>query len=338
MIGKHRGVLTAVVAFISAAPAAAQNYSNLYVFGDSLVDSGNAQAARAATGGADPAPAALGYFEGRFSNGPNFADFLSQAITNGPATASLAGGTNFSFGGAQAAEVVGDASPSFAEQIGFFDASGRSFAADSLVLVTLGGNDVRAELAKLGANPAYTPSLSPAIAALTNGLTSLYARGARNFIVTGLPDVGQIPAVTSFDIDALERAGTQLSFGLNQAFGQVVTGIDALQGADAQFFDFFGYQRRIYANPTAFGLPADLNTTSACLTVAGAAPACNGYVYFDPIHPTTQVHRVVADGLIAQLDITAVPEPAAWAMMIMGVGMAGAGLRYRRRRTTLAYA
>ena len=34
----------------------------------------------------------------------------------------------------------------------------------------------------------------------------------------------------------------------------------------------------------------------------------------------------------------AVPEPASWAMMIVGFAMIGAGLRYRRRRTVFRYA
>jgi hypothetical protein len=36
--------------------------------------------------------------------------------------------------------------------------------------------------------------------------------------------------------------------------------------------------------------------------------------------------------------IGAVPEPGTWAMMIFGFGVAGAGLRARRRSTTLTYA
>lgn len=32
-----------------------------------------------------------------------------------------------------------------------------------------------------------------------------------------------------------------------------------------------------------------------------------------------------------------VPEPASWAMMIVGFGMIGAGMRYRKRRTALRY-
>lgn len=38
------------------------------------------------------------------------------------------------------------------------------------------------------------------------------------------------------------------------------------------------------------------------------------------------------------LDVTAVPEPATWAMMIVGFGMTGASLRHRRRRTAAVIA
>lgn len=34
----------------------------------------------------------------------------------------------------------------------------------------------------------------------------------------------------------------------------------------------------------------------------------------------------------------AVPEPATWAMMILGVGMAGGAVRYRRRKTAVSFA
>jgi hypothetical protein len=35
---------------------------------------------------------------------------------------------------------------------------------------------------------------------------------------------------------------------------------------------------------------------------------------------------------------TAVPEPVTWAMMIAGMGMIGGSLRYRRRKTNVAFA
>ena len=317
---------------LAAAPVSAQSFSNLFVFGDSLVDAGNARIARLASGGQDPAPPALGYFQGRFANGPNFADFLSQDLFGTNTLASLAGGTNFSVGGAQFSEVAGDASPSFLEQIDVFKTSGLSFSADSLVLVTFGGNDVRREVANLARVPGYAPDLTSTLQAFNEGLGQLFTLGARNILITGLPDVGQIPAITTLGVPALSFAGTQLSFGLNQALGAQTAALASQTGYDLRFFDLFAYQQRLYADPGAFGLPP-LDTVRACLTVPGAAPACDGFVYFDPIHPTSQIHRAIADDLSR---LAAVPEPSVWVSLILGFGLAGAALR--RARPSIGYA
>lgn len=332
-----RVALVAAPAMLAATPASAASYLDLFVFGDSLVDSGNAQALRAAAGGADPAPSTAGYYQGRFSNGYNFADYLSIAIGAGPATASASNGTNYSVGGAQAREVVGDASPSFLEQIDTFTSSGKMIDSQSLVLVTFGGNDARAELAKIGANPSYVPNLTDTFIAFNNGLNSLYASGARNFIITGIPDIGQIPAVTDFNSPALSGAGRALSQGVNAGLINVISSFRATTGANASYFDFFNYQQQIYANPTAYGLPANLNTRTPCIRVPGAVPACDGLVYFDTIHPTTQIHSAIATGLEAQLGITAVPEPTSWALMIVGFGAVGGMLRRRRYNMRVNY-
>jgi outer membrane lipase/esterase len=182
-------------------------------------------------------------------------------------------------------------------------------------------------LAEVATTPGAVPNLSPAVSALNANLASLVQLGARNIIVTGLPDVGQIPGVTGFGSPALSGLGTQLSFGLNQAFGQSVNGLATQTGFNLQFFDLFAYQSAIYDDPAAFGLPASLDTSRACLQVPGAAPACSGFVYFDAIHPTTQVHRVIANGLTAQ--VSGVPEPATWAMMLIGFGSVGYSMRKR---------
>jgi outer membrane lipase/esterase len=320
-----------LVGVVTARPAeAATTYSNLYVFGDSLVDSGNARAARLAAGGTDPAPPQLGYFQGRFSNGYNFADYLSLDLFGRPTTAATFGGMNFAVGGAQAAEVPGDASPSFAEQLGLFSASGQRFGEDSLVLVTFGGNDVRSQLA--GAATGLAPDLSPAVAAFNTNLATLLSLGARNIVVTGLPNVGQIPAVTQLGNSTLSGLGTQLSFGLNQSIDRNVTGLGTQTGYNLQFFDLFAYQSSIYADPNSVGLPSSLDTSRACLQVPGAAPACNGFVYFDTIHPTTQVHRAIATGINAQL--APVPEPSTWAFMLIGFAAIGYTMRRARRVRT----
>jgi hypothetical protein len=45
-----------------------------------------------------------------------------------------------------------------------------------------------------------------------------------------------------------------------------------------------------------------------------------------------------ADALLDDVSITAVPEPATWAMMFLGFAMVGGAARYRRRETKVAYA
>ncbi|WP_445191235.1 PEPxxWA-CTERM sorting domain-containing protein [Sphingomonas sp. Tas61C01] len=45
-----------------------------------------------------------------------------------------------------------------------------------------------------------------------------------------------------------------------------------------------------------------------------------------------------ATGLTLSATIAAVPEPATWAMMLVGFGMMGAAMRYRRRSTSTVYA
>ncbi len=47
----------------------------------------------------------------------------------------------------------------------------------------------------------------------------------------------------------------------------------------------------------------------------------------------------ITDGFkLASLTVAAVPEPATWAMMLVGFGMVAAASRYRRRNTNVAYA
>ncbi len=349
--------MAALPLLLAATPAAAQQkYSNLFVFGDSLVDAGNAQEGLRQLGLPSRTPEGASYFEGRFSNGDTFADYLSISISGTRSRASLLGGTNFSVGGAKFRELPDDASFSFAEQIVAFAGSGKRFDADSLVLLTFGGNDVHGELARYGGFLAvnrpqdFVPDFTATLNALAAGLDTLYASGARNFIVTGLPNIGQIPDVTLRGIPPLSQKAEELSRRLNAGYttpldetdderdiADVVGAFAKDKATNAQFFDLFDYQRRLNAAPQDFGLPANLNRRDICLTTP-AAPECAGFVYFDDVHPTTQLHRAIANGLTTQLGIAAVPEPASWLLMIAGFGLVASTIRRRRYALRVVYA
>lgn len=338
---KHSIIVAGLTAALGANAGQAANF---FVFGDSLVDTGNADAALRATGQATRTPASSGYFMNRFSNGYNFADVVSSGLGKGPSLAFgypptlphsptvtpgtyFYGGNNFSYGGAQTREVADDASPSFQDQLGLFAASGKTIAADDIVLVTFGGNDIQQELLKKAADPTYTPDFTQTDLALRAGLNALVAAGARNILVTGEADVGRIPRITELGSPSLNALGTQLSFNLNNDFRSITTDVDSLTGFNLQFFDLFALNNAILQNPSAYGFT---NVTQPCLnetTGVLANPTCAGYLYFDRIHPTALGHQIIGNRILDQLN--GVPEPSTWVTMILGFGLVGAAVRRR---------
>ena len=88
-----RSIVLAASLVVASSPGWA--YSTIYSFGDSLSDVGNVYSA---TGGLVPIPP---YYNGRFSNGPNWVDDLSAKLGLGTVSPSAAGGNDFAVGGAQ---------------------------------------------------------------------------------------------------------------------------------------------------------------------------------------------------------------------------------------------
>ena len=199
-------------------------YSSVYVFGDSLVDVGNAldlaewYGSLPLTDLPEGAPTEeLGYFKGRFSNGYTFVDLISNKAVgivtkpvfpyhfedpwlgipidpfeDDPDGISL----NFAYGGShirQGDEVVPDLDD---QTDAFRDAVDHDAPSDGLYLITTGGNDVR-DLAPTGKNPvaqadAYA-ELQRCADKMLHELAQLFDEGARKFVITGIPDVGLIP-------------------------------------------------------------------------------------------------------------------------------------------------
>jgi phospholipase/lecithinase/hemolysin len=303
-------VLAAVSgALLAAMPASA---TTLYVFGDSLVDAGNVAIA---TGGGIP-DAAQGYYQGRFNNGLNYVDYLNQIFAGTNSVASLAGGTNFAWGGSRA---IGNAyggflTPGLPQQLGgYLAATGGAADPDGLYVINFGGNDL------FGIASGDTGILTPSdvVALLINNtvtaVQALSAGGAGKILVTGIPAGG----AQGMAVDGLLQAA--------------LSAVEPALSAKLYRYSYLDFYTRFGSDPTAYNFPAVVEYNTPCIAAQAVVNGninCAGYFSFDGTHFTAQVQRGIARDIIQML---AVPEPSSWAMLIAGFGLVGAVMRRQRR-------
>ena len=182
--------------------ATAGPFSNLYVFGDSLSDTGNLLG----TGAPRPFPfTGLSYLGDRFSNGPLWVEHLAQGLGLSPQAAApfIYGGNNFAFAGAQTGiypALPADQIPGVLAQVGGIWAPTRTGPTDAnaLYVVVAGGNDMRNARSFFTSNSLVDiagrqQAAVNAITNLANTLGLLAQLGAKNILVATLPDLGITP-------------------------------------------------------------------------------------------------------------------------------------------------
>lgn len=308
-------------------------YSNIYVFGDSLSDTGNlfnltsfAQESQALLGVDLPViPPSPPYFEGRFSNGPLWVEKLAEELDidltpatelsvvspgseiSSPVTL-IDGNTtnqsvNFAYAlaqtGANGSTEIGKLVPGMERQVEFFvtDHLQADKAADSEALYILWG----------GSNDYFSPNADPeeTIDNIEAEIESLYDVGGRNFLVVNLPDLGIIPEANNPELPASPEVLTALVNTHNSLLDSTVDELeDTLTGANLTILDINSLFGEVTENPEEFGFT---NVTEPFLDpitltpTAGADP--DEYLFFDTIHPTEAGHNLVFDSAKEALGI-----------------------------------
>lgn len=287
----------------------------IYVFGDSLSDTGNIFIA---TGG--EIPASPPYYQGRFSNGPIYVDRIAAALGSEVAPV-LAGGTNYAFGGA---EVLGGAPvPSLRNQADLFLAGlpARGADPDALYIVFGGGNDVRAVL-QGGAAPESVPAAAQEVANIVGDLAEA---GARAFLVPNLPNVGRTPEAIAAGPEAV-AAAEGLSLLFNESLAAALSPLGAIDPIDLVTLDTFALLEQVVAMPGAFGFT---NVTDPCLVDGTICADPDRYLFWDGLHPTSANGAMLARAaLAARGEEMPVPEPQSLTLLV--VGLAGVMLVGRR--------
>lgn len=297
---------------VSLASGQASAYSALYVFGDSLSDSGNIYAS---TGGIPLAP----YYNGRFSNGPVWVETLASNLGLA-ANPYLLGGTNYAFGGAPTGTPYSGSSPSLTTQVNSFYLPAHPVAdPNALYVVWGGGNDVR----QIGSGGAPPSAIANSVTNVVNIITALAATGAQNFLVPNLPDIGLTPEAQAGGPAAVAGA-TFLSTTFNTNLAIALAGLEVGLGVNIIDLDVYGFLNNTIANAGALGIT---NTTDRCYTgatgVGGGGTVCaapNEYVFWDGIHPTAKAHQLLGQYATAAV----VPVPGAALLFVSGVAALGA--------------
>jgi phospholipase/lecithinase/hemolysin len=337
---------------ITAARAGVPSLSNLFVFGDSLSDSGNAGLL---TGGFfTPAP----YVGNRASNGPVAVEYLWQIFNPGnnsfkPSLSVGGAGTNYSILGATTGKKnnleVGNVPGSplnalftnkgNASQLSQFTTVNPSFDAEtSLFMLWLFPNDVFYCLntynatndtcssagSSEGADPITTnlngvPGI--AVSNLIASINTLADAGARNFLVVNSPDLGSTPAFRGTSNQTLM---TLLSDGFNTALDSELTTLaTAKPQLDIELFQLDDALNSLIANPIGAGFT---NVTDACFTGSAVCSDPSTYLFWDSLHPTTRTHEILAQQLHS-VAYDPVPAP----MPFLG-GLAALGWSRRLRQ------
>lgn len=318
-----RRAVCATAFTLVASAAQATPFSNLFVFGDSLSDSGNVALLTPARETL-PIPAnayipSLPYSpSGTFSNGPTWVSTFGAALgfTMQP---SLIGGTNFAFGGATTS---GGLVPSLTAQVGTLLGLPGDVPADALYVLAGGGNNARAVLQAVAggadAGAAIQAAATGYAADIVAMILALDAQGAEEFVVWNVPNLGVAPAITAGGAPSI-GLGTLTSASMNFALAGALQGLPTDIRSDVRVFDLFGLTTAISVNPSGFGL-TDV-TQSCAANLAACDP--NRWLFWDGIHPTSGGHAVIADRMLAL-----VPVPATLPLLAIGI----VALWGRRRR------
>lgn len=338
--------LVAVVIFIFtlSGTASAIPYSNLYVLGDSLSDVGNLLLATNGQLPQDPP-----YVQGRFSDGPVFAEHLWNGLgLPGELMPSYAGGTDFAVGGARTRYHAFDtANPSFnpladptiaypfsllGQRDTLLAATGGVLDPDALYSVWIGSNDVADAFGVrlLGGPVGYSDALlAQASSDLLIVIDDLVTAGAQHILLPNVPNLGLVPQVLNIGSPAAEALASSLALQFNAGVDAALAGM----AANIMRMNTFGFLTDIVNDPTLFDLPANINVTDDCFTgyVGEPGDVCSdpeNYLFWDRIHPSAVTHEQL--GLLA---LAAVPEPSTWVLIV--AGLAGMAVRSRRRKALL---
>jgi len=265
--------------------------TNLIAFGDSLSDMGNGNQSAVVSAVFSSPP----YWEGRFSNGPVWLEYLSDAYS---VTTSFGSGTsqgdNRAFGGSQTGQGYSYVLlPNVGSQITNYFANVESAIPQStIVSLWSGGNDFLYG----------TANANTIIANMESHIRQLESGGANEFIIPNLPPLEKTPEVMSRSQNQQNAIGSEVVI-YNQKLSTLVGDLRAELGITIHFIDAWGIFNDILQNKDSLGLTNTQDSACSGGVSLLPLPICSSgdpvvsnadeYLFFDKAHPTRVMHQFI---------------------------------------------
>jgi thermolabile hemolysin len=261
-------ILLAACGFFAASASA---FDAIVAFGDSLTDTGN-----------EPAEPYL-HYQGRWSNGPLWVEYLSQRLGFAYNT-----NNNYAHSGAQTDDTY--------KQVQAYTPSGD--VSNTLFVVWAGGNNFLQEYKTYWFdNAGWSGFTSRSANDLSNAVVNLRSKGARYILVPNTVDVTSIPLLNR--LPSILR--DYLRSKVKQFNNKLAKSLAALQASypDVTIYtsDVYIAEKNLLKNYKSYGFKKrnidaleDPNLLDKSFDGNGAL-----YVFWDPIHPTTKSHGIIAD-------------------------------------------
>lgn len=170
--------------------------------------------------------------------------------------------------------------------------------------------------------------VTPAAAQTTYSGSATGGVFGATFTLTTFNTIGSLQTLTDADVATwsvtVTGNGTQTFSNVTQGAALTTLGTDLTADSIGLYFNYGGTGYAQFYNPNS----AD-NELLFCSNICG-----NGSETYIQVNGLPDYTLATGNQQIAAAD--AVPEPAAWALMIGGFGIVGGALRIRRRRLALA--
>ncbi len=294
---------------IGAGASGSSAYTGMYVFGDSLFDTGQFGVRFTNRVGPD-------YQNSEF--GPVSPDLVASGLGLAVPTASRFGGTNYAVGSNRSIDTLNSIAAATtytqAYSIGAepdgrdhvfnslsynLSLAGQDLDTNALYLLDGGGND-------LGDGLVLNDQQAGVVAGnMVNAALALQQRGAKYVVITNIPDFGLAPAGVAFaDLASL------LSGSVNRQINE------QLGSANVLIFDAYTMLREVAASPSDFGFnlsseefsrscfasdEADCQGANSAARIDGSSPDPDQFMFNDLKHPTTIGQTITADYLLSVL-------------------------------------